>query len=123
MFNDTQQQLRRLEEALLAEEPAPQDPELLDEEQLDRLLEDQAPAKGGVIYQNFSNGYGRSLRNFASGYRAYNSDRADLELDDYSRQVQQGSSNNKGLVRLACCLGAGIVAVLVYLLVRYGGLL
>lgn len=132
MFKDTDKELQRLEAELLAEEEVQQpqavpeeepDEELLSEEELDALLADTGPAKGRVVYQNFSNGYGRELRNYASGYNAYNSDTCDEDLDSYSEEVRQEPKKYTALVVLACLLAAGIVGILLWWLLRYGGLL
>lgn len=60
MFRDAKEELERLEEALLE----PEEPE-------------EVPAQ--PVYRNFSNNYGRDLRNYASGYEAYEEDPADME--------------------------------------------
>lgn len=126
MFKDTDQELRRLEEALLEEAPVDEqtDEELLEEETLDQLLADTGPAEGRVVYQNFSNDYGTQLRNYANGYKAYNTDTCDQDLESYSEAVREDQRrSNGGLVLLACLLTAGIIAVIIWWLVRYGGLL
>ena len=77
MNKDTKEALARLEEALLAEEP----PELEDDA-LDVLLEefleedDQEFADHPAAYQNFAN-----------GYRVYNTDDTDADLEVYSDAV------------------------------------
>lgn len=129
MARDQEEELQRLDEALWEdedwedEEDDQEDEDLLEEETLDQLLHDEAPGSGSRIYRNYSNGYGQKLRNYASGYRAYNSDRCDVDLDDYSESVRKEKPAGAGLVILACVLTAGIVAVLIWWLLRYGGML
>lgn len=64
MFRDAKEELERLEEALLEQE-APED------------IPEEVPAQ--PVYRNFSNNYGRDLRNYASGYEAYDEDLADVD--------------------------------------------
>lgn len=92
MFRDREEALARLQEQLLEEEEEPAEEgeeEYPGEEDFARLLEDERTADAR-IYQNFSNDYGRQLRNYASGYKAYNSDRTDTDLDCYSDAVREG---------------------------------
>jgi hypothetical protein len=92
MFRDRQKELRRLEEALLAEEeydiqPPEADPEsdgILSEDILDELLEDTGPAKESVAYQNFSNAYGK----------VYNSDHTDVDMEEYCEEVQRNRKSS-----------------------------
>lgn len=127
MFKDRSEELRRLEEALLEEEEydvqeetaadISGDEALLTDDILDELLEDTVPAKGAVTYQNFSNDYGNS-------YTAYNTDVTDGDLDEYCEQVQQApKKDNTGLVILACLLALGILGIVIYMMLRYGGIL
>ena len=134
MFHDAQEELKRLEAELLEadtpnvqEDPVPEDPNLLDEESLDALLDQtqriETP-EGARIYRNHANDYGKNLRNFASGYKAYNTDTCDEDLEAYSQQVYAPKKKGlAGLVITALLLSAGIVAVLCYLWVRFGGAL
>jgi len=133
MAKDQDEALRRLDEALREDESENEDEipdaedrkdeNLLEEETLDQLLADEVPARGGMIYRNYSNGYGKGLRNYASGYRAYNTDTCDTDLEQYSEQVRKEDKRSGGLVALACLLAAGIIAVLLWWLLRYRGLL
>ena len=129
MFRDAKEELSRLEEELLAEdyvhEAAAQDEALLEEETLDALLqEDTRAADGTVIYKNFSNGYGKGLRNYASGYRAYNSDRTEEDPEALSEAVLSGDSSGlRGLTIAALLLTCGIVLTVIWLLLRYWGIL
>ncbi len=129
MFRDAKEELSRLEEELLAEEDlheeVPEDGELLEEETLDALLQESTRAADGtVIYKNFSNGYGKGLRNYASGYRAYNSDRTDEDPEELSEAVLAGDSSGlRGLTVAALLLSCGIVLTVIWLLLRYWGIL
>lgn len=123
MFKDRNEELQRLEQALLedeeeevslAEEPGEEDEDLLTEEALDELLEDVAPGKNAVPYQNFSNDYGH----------IYNSDIADTDLDEYCEEVlEEPAPSYTGLVILACLLALGILGMVIFMLLRYGGIL
>ena len=139
MFKDTDEALARLEAELLREEEEPEVlPEEYEEEYDDEFedafeeeeglppeyaYEDTRPADGPVIYQNFSNNYGKNLRNYASGYRAYNSDISDEDLDSYSEDVLQTEpeKSNTPLILIACLLSLGIVAVLLIWLFLFRG--
>ena len=80
MHKDTQEALERLERELLAEEqpePTEDDLDLL----IDDILfddEEDTPLEETMIY-----------RNSANQYRAYNADRTDLDLEDYSDEVYE----------------------------------
>ena len=122
MFKDRDAQLRRLEEALLEEEdlqllPAqetPEDEDLLSDDVLDELLEDTTPTPNNVAYQNYSNHYGN----------AYNADSADVDLEDYSQQLQGSSKKDRsGLVIIACLLALGVLGVMIFMMLRQGGFL
>ena len=122
MFKDRNKELQRLEQALLeeetedlpVEEPPVEDEDLLSDEALNELLEDAAPGKDSVPYQNFSNDYGN----------AYNSDVMDGDMDEYCEEIlEDPAPSYTGLVILACLLALGILGMIIYLLLRYGGIL
>lgn len=122
MFKDRNEELRRLEEALLEEEElqtpepeeeTPEDEDLLTDEILDELLEDTAPVPGNVPYQNFSNDYGQ----------AYNADHVDVDLEEFSEQVREPKKDHSGLVIVICLLALGVLGVLIFLMLRQGGFL
>ena len=122
MFKDRNEELQRLEQALLEDETKvipvkeilAEDEDLLTDETLDALLEDIAPGKNSVHYQNYSNDYGQ----------IYNSDVTDTNIEEYSEEVlTESKSSYTGLLILACGLAFGILCVIIYLLIRYGGLL
>ncbi len=116
VFRDTSEELARLEKELLAQEE-PETPdyddEAYDEEDDPWLYEDTAPAKGPVVYQNYSNDYGKNLRNYASGYRAYNSDQSDEDLENYSEQVRVPKKSGCAGTLVAVLLIAALLAAIV----------
>lgn len=139
MFKDTDEALARLEAELLREEETE---EVIEEEDYlyDEVLEDEPEeepdlppeflytdtraADGPVIYQNFSNNYGKNLRNYANGYQAYNTDVSDEDLDSFSQDIlyTEPEKSNTPLILIACLLALGIVAmVFVWLFLLQGG--
>ena len=101
-----------------------QEDELLDEETLEELLNDSTQIKNPGVYQNFSNDYGKNLRNYASGYTAYNSDTTDTDLDSYSETVWEQKKHG-GLLWLAMvllALTAVVVGAIVWMWFGQGGL-
>ena len=98
MPKDQEEALQRLEEALLEEGAAPEED----------VAEDTAPAASCVVYRNYSNGYGKDLRNFASGYRTYDPNVCDEQLPTGRRR------SLFPLAMLLLILTAGILAVLVW---------
>ena len=121
MFKDKKEELKRLEEALLLEAQqeeaeAQQEAEL---EEAEALLDD--PDDFGEIdaeaYRNYANQYGK--------VKAYNTDRTDAQLEDFSTTVYEGErrNSNLGLLALVAALLVGIVAVLGLFVLRFKGLL
>lgn len=115
MFRDTSEELARLEAELLSEEEPEE--ELPEEEEEDDpwQYEDTRAAAEPEVFQNYSNDYGRSLRNYATGYRAYNSDDCDEDLDTYSEEVRLGKKSRVGCLGVAICLIAVILTAAVIL--------
>lgn len=122
MFRDRQEELQRLEEALLAEEEyeaqlspeqAQEEEDLLSEDFLDELLEDTSPAKESVAYQNFSNAYGK----------AYNSDRTDVDMEEYSETVRKAKKDNFGWLIVVCLLLILLLGAAVWYVLHRGGIL
>ena len=124
---DREEELHRLEQELLEQEKTqqlPQQEEYLDEDALEELSKDQRLGAAPRVYRNFSNHYGKDLRNFASGYRAYNTDRTDVDPEELSRLLQeQEPSPSRWPVVLAVVLTLLAVAALAVLLLRIGGIL
>ena len=151
MFKDTDQELARLSEELLMAEQEEDLDEYEDEEAYDNeeyedeyeddeyvddeyeeedappeyIYDDTRAARGPAVYQNYSNDYGRNLRNYASGYRAYNSDDCDEDLDAFSEEVYEGPEerSNTGLLILACVLATILGAVMLFVVLKYKGVL
>lgn len=114
MFRDTKETLRRLEEQLLEEQ----------EETPEFQPEEQAAAGDCEVYQNYSNDYGRQLRNFASGYAAYNSDKVDEDLEHFSQQVEQGGRRKPGvLIAAVLAVIAAVLGIAACICLVRGGLL
>jgi len=121
MFKDKKEELKRLEEALLLEAQqeeaeAQQEAEL---EEAEALLDDSDDF-GDIdteAYRNYANHYGK--------IKAYNTDRTDAQLEDFSDTVYEGKRHNSnlGLLALAAALLVGIVAVLGWIVLRFKGLL
>ena len=129
MFRDRQEELDRLQEQLLEEDPEELEEEYEDEDEeyldaeVDDLLAANDQGENPQTYNNYSNDYGRQLRNYASGYKAYNSDRTDEDLEEYSQQVlhPQKEKGITGLLILAMLLLLGIGGVLAWMLMRMKG--
>lgn len=128
MFRDAQEELERLQAQLLEEtqvvptiEEKQEEEEYLLEDIIDEFLEDTAPGESPAVYQNFSNDYGRQLRNFATGYKAYNTDSTDTDLESFSEEVQNEEVPQKSgaWLGVVVALLAAIVGVIAYIL---GGL-
>lgn len=117
MRRDTQEELQRLEQELLAEEEIPEMPE----EDYGVFLE-EPESEEPVVYRNFSNRYGKDLRNYATGYKAYNSDTLDTDLEDFSDAVREGQKPASILLPLVTALIAGL-AVLYIAWLYLGGIL
>ena len=118
MRRDAEEELQRLEQELLAEEAEEQEDQ---EEDYGEFLE--APdSEEPVVYRNFSNRYGQDLRNYATGYQAYNSDTVDTDLEDFSREVHDGKKQESILLPLLTALVAGLV-VLYIAWIYLGGVL
>ena len=119
MARDTDEELRRLEQALLDEEHDEQDDatDTQDNEELPEILPEEDPyIPNAGVYQNYSNDYGKKLRNYATGYRAYNSDKTDADLEEFSEEVLESNTSGGGcvLALIAIILAIGIIGVLVY---------
>ena len=127
MHKDTEEALQRLEQELLEEETEEQEiEELSDEPEFEGMDYGEFPEEPEeeevLVYRNFSNGYGKNLRNFATGYKAYNSDTLDTDLEEFSRQVETGEKPAGILLPLITALLAGLgVLYIAWLLL--GGML
>lgn len=109
MHKDTKEALARLEEALLEDET----PEL-DDEDLDALLEEFLDEDD----HDFGD-HPQAYQNFANGYRAYNTDRADLDMDVYSDEVLEEPEVPALFLRIVLITAlAGAAASLLYIAAR-----
>ena len=125
MFRDRDESLQRLQEQLLEEEEQETaEEEYLEDEDMDSLLEGNEQGQGPEVYLNDSNGYGRKLRNYATGYKAYNSDKTDEDLEDFSRRVMEPPAKTGGgrIAAVFILLTVAVLALL-WLLARREGLL
>lgn len=120
MFEDTKQELDRLQEALL-DEPEQETPEtlpgideLLQDEELQKLLQDEEEP-GEAPYHNAANAYGKNL----------------VDCDDCQVPVQEPVDEEpaapvkgiRGLIIAAALLSVGIVLVVLWWLLRFRGIL
>lgn len=131
MFRDAQEELKRLEEQLLAEEDLPkQEPELGKEtrvipipEEQDVLLPEEAAEEEPEPERQPPRR--KKKGRYIGRYEAYNSDRTDTELPKYSEEVRQpkGDPVVFGLSVLALILMAAILGVLIWWFIRFRGLL
>lgn len=133
MFRDAEEELKRLEAELLAEEALEaeeaeseieledweaelmdlldsRDDDLDDLEELKSLLGKSENYESPSIYHNYSNNYGRGPQRY--------SDEQELE-EQYDRLLQEPKENNTPLIITAATLLAGICAVLLWWFVRY----
>ena len=116
MFRDAQEELKRLEQQLLEEEQddvlPPDAPE--SDTDLDSLLQEADPAPGGsVVYCNFSNDYGKSLCNYATGYQAYNSDRVDQDPEELGEAVRNEDNSLPLWLPILALVLTGVVVALI----------
>lgn len=122
MFRDAEEELQRLEQQLLEEEEQDQTP--LEEEDYDQFLpEEEVQTHGPMVYRNFSNDYGKNLRNYATGYKAYNTDKVDEDLERFSEEVHSGKKDSPvWLLAVLLALMAVVAAVVAWIYLGMGGL-
>ena len=116
---DREEELRRLEQQLLEEEETEE--EYLDEDALDELTDQ--PGENPRVYQNYSNHYGKDLRNFASGYRAYNADHTDTSPEELSEELLRPEERKKNGLWWLWLVAVVAIGMLVVSLLRLGGIL
>ena len=125
MFRDAEEELQRLQAQLLEEEEELTEPEqedFLDEETLDKILADTDQGENCGVYQNYSNDYGRNLRNYASGYKAYNTDKTDIDPETLSEELLAPREKISALLWVALTLMALVTAAIGWLFFTMGGL-
>ena len=114
MFHDKNEELKRLE-ALLAEEE--EDEQLLSQE--DAEEESDFPV---VDEETEEYDIDRFYMDQTQAFTAYNSDRTDTDLEEFSEEVWEGKQQGiSPLVVLACVLATGVLVTVLYLALRYGG--
>ena len=126
MFRDKEEELQRLSRQLREMEEPEEQIEEEEEPDVDELLQEDTHIGDMTdgVYRNASNGYGQNLRNFASGYKAYNGDRVDVDMEEFSDEIRAEDEPVEkgftGLVVTAFVIAAAAVGVLVYWLIRGG---
>ena len=133
MFQDAKEELKRLEQQLLAEEDEPVQEESAEDisseelEELKQLLESDSEKPMITEDDDFDivRNFDGQVRNFANNYKAYNSDKTDTDLESYSEEIRYPSQDRSEsfLTVLALVLLAGILGILVWWLIRFKGLL
>lgn len=130
MFRDRDEELQRLEEALLEEEEEEQkqriEEEIEEERQKARRDEAEEEEEDDIsFYQpdDTEDDEADTFPNYANNYRAYNSDRVDVDLDEYSEQVRQEPKRGSCLLTLALILLCGILVMLILFLLKFQGIL
>ena len=118
MRKDTQEELQRLEQELLAEEEETEEQEELDFGEFLEEPDNEEP----VVFRNASNNYGADLRNYATGYKAYNADNTETDLDQLSRQVREEPSASEMLWLPIATAVLAAAAVVYMLCVCLGGM-
>ena len=124
MFRDRDEELRRLEEALLEEEEEEQkqriEEEIEEERQRARREEEEEEEDDISFYQpdDTEDDEADTFPNYANNYRAYNSDRVDVDLDEYSEQVRQEPKRGSCLLTLALILLCGILVMLILFMLK-----
>ena len=106
MFQDKEEELKRLEEALLAEEET-------DEEQA--LPQEQDAT---MVFRPVAQPAGVTAR------KVYNTDVLDTNLEEFSRRVERPKGDGlTGLVILAIFLTAGVVCAVIWWVLRLRGII
>ena len=109
MHKDTKEALTRLEEALLAEEVLD-----MNDDDLDTLLEEFLEEDDGKFADHPA-----AYQNFANGYRIYNTDDTDEDMEVYSDAVLEEPLNAPMLLRIALVTAlAGTAISLAYIVAR-----
>ena len=114
MFKDRDEELERLQAELLEEEEQETAEEEYLEDDVEQLLEEEEDVDSPEIY-----------RNFASGYKAYNTDKADADLWDMSQRIMEPPEKKRGgcLAALLIFLLTALLLAILWLLAKKEGLL
>ncbi len=111
MYKDAKEELQRLEEALL------------EEELLEEVLTEENFPEDEEIFQEPEESLEETRRITQLPKDFYNTDDTDVELEEYAQHVQEDTRGLTGLTVTAILLAAGIVGILVWWALRYGGML
>ena len=104
MFRDREEELQRLEEELLAAEEEPEEyEEELDEEEYEEYEEAEDEVVSAPV----------------RGYKVYNSDRCDVNLEQFSKDVERGRRG--GCLAGLFALLTAVFVLLLYLYLKQGG--
>ena len=114
MYKDAKEELQRLENALLEEELT----QIPDEENedLNLLMAETRRITGLEDADDI-------VPDMEATRRIYNADRTDVDMKDYTEQILENTGSLTGLSITAAVLAAGIVGVLLWWFLRYGGIL
>ena len=99
MFRDTDQELKRLEQALLEEE--------------------ETDPQGTAVFNPIS----EKKSTVTAGYQAYNTDRSDEDLETYSETVRKADRSIGALSIVLILLALLILGAATFVLLRYLGVL
>ena len=117
MYKDAKEELKRLEEALLEEE---EDQQAETETDIDALLEQTKEMLGKSSDE--TQVFHWEPEELQRSGRVYNTDRTDEDLQQFAEQVRDGGKKSlTGWIVTAAVLAAGIVAVVIWWILRYGG--
>ena len=123
MFKDTEEELKRLEAELLEDDEEPEQCEdglddVLNDEFLQRILAEDEDIDATRIYREPNNTWDGP---------AYNTDYVDDYVDEdpyeMSMELEENRDSITGLLVTASFLSAGILLVLLWWAIRYGGML
>ena len=117
MFRDREEELDRLEAALMDEDEEESTDEVILE---DIVITPKAPTYAQDLFQITEDEEDEPLPDFD----AYNSDITDEDLEEYSETVYDGTQQKSlGLLAIFLLVLAGILFVLAWMLLKYGGFL
>lgn len=124
MYKDAEEELKRLEEALLEEEEQPEEMPEEDgqEEDLQELLEEAQRIAGLSDDSTQVYRWQEPLQDQTA--RVYNTDKTDEDLEEFSRAVQEEPQKGiTGLAITAITLAIAVLGVLIWWMIRYRGVL
>ena len=125
MFRDRDEALRRLEEALLEEEEDEREKQMQEQiqEELRKARQEDEDDISDYQPEDTEDDESGTFRNFANNYRAYNSDRVDVDLDEYSERIRQEPKRGSCLLTLVVVLLCGIFVMLILFMLKFQGIL